>query len=170
MSDPRHLNSPLVRIDLDAQRLSLLDGSRVCAEYPVSSGANGPGERLGSGCTPRGLHRVRLRIGEGCPEGTVFVGRRPTGEVYTPELAAGHPGRDWILTRILWLTGCEPGRNRGGEVDTLRRYIYIHGCPDPEPMGVPCSHGCIRMRSRDLMALFDRVANGTTVEIRCAER
>lgn len=159
----------VIRIDLDDQRLSLMAGSRTLGGFPVSSGLNGPGEQSGSGCTPRGLHRVRLRIGAGCPEGTVFVGRRPTGELYTPELAARYPGRDWILTRILWLTGCEGGRNRGGEVDTLRRFIYIHGCPDTEPMGVPCSHGCIRMRNGDLLTLFEQVPNGTAVELVCAE-
>jgi hypothetical protein len=109
---------------------------------------------------------VRLRIGAGCPVGTVFRGRRPTGEVYGPELAAAFPERDWILTRILWLTGCESGLNRGGCVDTLRRYIYIHGCPDTAPMGEPRSHGCIRMRSADLVELFDACPVGTPVEIR----
>lgn len=108
---------------------------------------------------------MRLRIGDGCPLGTVFRGRRPTGEIYDEALAAAYPGRDWILTRILWLTGCEPGRNRGGCVDTLRRFIYIHGCPDCEPMGEPRSHGCIRMRNCDLVALFDATAAGAAVEI-----
>jgi lipoprotein-anchoring transpeptidase ErfK/SrfK len=112
------------------------------------------------------MHRVRIRIGEGSPEGTVFVGRRPTGEVYDAQLAARYSGRDWILTRILWLTGLEPGRNRGGNVDTLRRFIYIHGCPDTEPMGVPRSHGCIRMRNSDLIELFDLVEAGMLVDIR----
>jgi lipoprotein-anchoring transpeptidase ErfK/SrfK len=112
------------------------------------------------------MHRVRIRIGDGCAVGAVFVGRRPTGEVYDASLARQHPKRDWILTRILWLTGLEPGRNRGGSVDTLRRYIYIHGCPDTEPMGEPCSHGCIRMRNADLIELFDQVSTGTVVEIR----
>ena len=136
------------------------------ARYPVSTGLNGVGELQGSGCTPCGLHRVRLRIGAGCPVGTVFRGRRPTGEVYGPELAAAYPERDWILTRILWLTGCETGRNRGGCVDTLRRFIYIHGCPDSAPMGAPRSHGCIRMRNADLVELFDATPAGTPVEIR----
>jgi lipoprotein-anchoring transpeptidase ErfK/SrfK len=111
------------------------------------------------------LHRIRLKIGAGCPRNAVFVGRRPTGEIYSAELAAAQPQRDWILTRILWLSGLEPGRNRGGSVDTLRRFIYIHGCPDNVPMGVPLSHGCIRMRNRDLLELFERVDNGTLVEI-----
>ncbi len=109
---------------------------------------------------------MRLRIGDGCPLGTVFRARRPTGEIYDDDLAAAYPGRDWILTRILWLTGCEPGRNRGGCVDTLRRYIYIHGTPDREPLGEPRSHGCIRMHSLDLIALFDATPPGTRVEIR----
>lgn len=160
MSGPRH-----IRVDIATQTLTLLEGDRVLASYPVSTGLNGVGERQGSGCTPRGLHRVRIRIGAGCPEGTVFRGRRPTGERYDPELAAACPERDWILTRILWLTGCEPGRNRGGCVDTLRRFIYIHGCPDTEPMGQPRSHGCIRMRNSDLTELFDAVSAGTPVEI-----
>ena len=155
----------LLRIDLSAQTLELWAGDALLACHPVSTAANGPGERRGSGCTPRGRHRVRLKIGDGCPANAVFVGRRPTGELYSPELAAAEPGRDWILARILWLTGAESGRNRGGEVDTLRRYIYIHGCPDGAPMGVPCSHGCIRMRNADLLTLFERVRNGTAVDI-----
>jgi lipoprotein-anchoring transpeptidase ErfK/SrfK len=158
--------SPRILVRLDAQTLELLEGDRVVARYPVSTGRNGPGEARDSGCTPRGRHRVRLRIGEGCPANTVFVGRRPTGEIYSPDLAAHEPDRDWILTRILWLTGTEPGRNRGGRVDTLRRYIYIHGCPDAAPLGAPLSHGCIRMRNADLVALFDRVRAGTIVDVR----
>lgn len=152
-------------VEVGAQSLTLLEGRRAWVSYAISSGLNGVGERCGSGCTPRGLHRVRLRIGDGCPLGTVFRGRRPTGEIFDHALAATHPGRDWILTRILWLTGCEPGRNRGGHVDTLRRFIYIHGTPDSEPMGEPRSHGCIRMHSRDLIDLFDRTPQGTPVEI-----
>lgn len=155
-----------ILVDIASQTLTLLAGDRVLASYPVSTGRNGVGEQHGSGCTPRGVHRVRIRIGAGCPEGTVFRGRRPTGEIYGPELAAAYPDRDWILTRILWLTGCEPGRNRGGCVDTLRRYIYIHGCPDGESLGEPRSHGCIRMRNRDLLELFDAAHAGIPVEIR----
>lgn len=155
----------LLRIDLTAQRLTLFDQTVETISYPVSTARNGAGEGSGSGCTPRGRHRIRLKIGSGCPENTVFVGRRPTGEIYTPELAAAHPGRDWILTRIIWLTGVEPGLNRGGTVDTLRRFIYIHGCPDTAPMGIPASHGCIRMCNQDLIELFDRVETGTQVEI-----
>lgn len=155
-----------ILVDLASQTLTRWEDSRPVARYLVSTGRNGAGEVNGSGCTPRGLHRVRLRIGAGCRVGTVFRGRRPTGDIYNDELAAAWPERDWILTRILWLTGCEPGINRGGCVDTLRRYIYIHGCPDTAPMGMPCSHGCIRMRHRDLIELFDLTPVGTLVEIR----
>lgn len=157
-----------IRVDVATQRLILFDGDRVLTWYPVSTGFNGVGESIGSGCTPRGLHRVRICIGAGCPEGAVFRARRPTGEIYDEALAAAHPDRDWILTRILWLTGCVPGRNRGGRVDTLRRFIYIHGCPDSEPMGEPRSKGCIRLRNRDLIDLFDAVRAGTPVDIRAA--
>ncbi len=154
-----------LRIDIQAQRLQLLEQERSRLEYPVSTAGNGVGECFGSECTPRGQHRIVLKIGDGCAENTVFVGRRPTGEVYTPELAERFPGRDWILTRILWLGGCEPGRNRGGEVDTRRRFIYIHGSPDSVAMGEPGSHGCIRMRNADLLDLFPRVHRGMRVDI-----
>jgi lipoprotein-anchoring transpeptidase ErfK/SrfK len=120
---------------------------------------------MNSECTPRGRHIVRARIGAGLPIGSVFVGRRPTGEIYSEELASQFPGRDWILTRILWLRGLEPGRNRFGEVDSMRRYIYIHGTPDDQPMGVPRSHGCIRMRNDDIVDLFDDVPAGAVVDI-----
>jgi lipoprotein-anchoring transpeptidase ErfK/SrfK len=159
-------NESRILVDLGFQSLTLMNGSGVLRRYPISTARNGPGEQRDSGCTPRGMHRVRIRIGAGCPEGTVFVGRRPTGEIYDAELARRYPQRDWILTRILWLTGTEPGRNRGGSVDTLRRYIYVHGCPDSEPLGTPRSRGCIRMRNRDLMDLFDLVSTGISVEIR----
>ena len=155
----------LIHVSIPDQRLTLLAGEMPLAVYPVSTARNGPGERRGSGCTPRGWHRIRIKIGAGLPLDTVFVGRRPTGELYGPELAARQPERDWILTRLLWLTGLEPGRNRGGDCDTLRRFIYIHGCPDSAPMGVPLSHGCIRMRTRDLLALFEQVAAGDRVFI-----
>jgi hypothetical protein len=155
----------VIRVSIPEQRLELLERNVVVAVYPVSTARNGPGERCGSGCTPRGWHRIRIKIGAGLPANTVFVGRRPTGEIHGPELAARYPERDWILTRILWLTGLEAGFNRGGDRDTLRRFIYIHGCPDTAPMGVPLSHGCIRMRNRDLLELFERVAAGDRVFI-----
>lgn len=133
--------------------------------YTISSAKNGLGETFGSFQTPRGRHIVRAKIGAGLPLNAVLKGRRPTGEIYTPELGCRHPDRDWILSRILWLSGCEPGRNRLGNVDTMRRYIYIHGSPDEGEFGVAHSHGCIRMRNLDVVDLFDRVEVGTSVLI-----
>lgn len=155
-----------IEVSIAGQSLRLLDDAgELLREYPVSTALNGAGECTGSGCTPRGRHVVRARIGAGLPVNTVFVGRRPTGEVWTPALAAANPDRDWILTRILWLSGCEPGVNRLGSVDSMRRYIYIHGTPDSEPIGEPRSHGCIRMRNADVLDLFERVPAGTPVLI-----
>ncbi|MFN3586809.1 MAG: L,D-transpeptidase family protein [Moraxellaceae bacterium] len=155
-----------IDVSIAAQRLRLCENGQVLASYPVSTALRGAGERAGSEQTPRGAHIVRAKIGAGLPAGTVFRGRRPTGEVWTPELQAAHPGRDWILSRILWLSGTEVGRNRLGQCDSMRRYIYIHGTPDSEPMGEPRSHGCIRMRNADVIALFERVPAGTPVLIR----
>lgn len=157
--------SKRIDIDLSRQSLRLYEGSRLLREYRVSTAANGPGERNGSNCTPRGRHRVRAMIGAGAPEGTVFVSRRPTGEVYSPELRERYPGRDWILTRILWLSGLEPGRNRLHEVDTMRRYIYLHGTPEETVLGQPGSHGCVRMGNKDIVELFDLIEPGIEVEI-----
>lgn len=155
-----------IRVDLGRQCLELFGKDGACIRrYAVSTGERGAGERSGSLCTPRGRHRIRARIGAGAPAGAVFRGRRPTGELWTPAFAAAHPGRDWILSRILWLCGEEPGRNRGGEVDTMRRYIYLHGTGDDQPMGVARSHGCVRMRNRDIIELFELVPAGTMVEI-----
>jgi lipoprotein-anchoring transpeptidase ErfK/SrfK len=152
-------------IDLRQQTLALRSGDQVLNRYAISTAANGPGEVVGSGCTPRGLHYVRARIGAGAPSGAVFRGRRPTGEIWTPELHAQYPQRDWILTRILWLSGLEPGRNRLGCVDTFRRYIYIHGTPCVTELGQPVSHGCIRMSNDDIIDLFEHVDAGTQVLI-----
>jgi len=161
---------PQIRIDIAAQTLDLLDDrGELLKRYAVSTAAKGAGEQNGSFCTPRGRHVVRAKIGAGEPLNTVFVRRRPTGEIYTPELGAQHPQRDWILTRILWLSGCEVGYNRLGSVDTMRRYIYIHGSPDQVAMGSPGSHGCVRMRNEDIVELFDRIEAGTPVEISAGE-
>lgn len=154
----------MIVIDTASQTLTHTVGTDV-RRYRVSTSKFGTGERNGSLKTPTGRHRIRARIGTGCPAGTVFVGRRPTGEIWSEALAAAHPDRDWILSRILWLSGLEPGRNRFGDVDSMRRYIYIHGMPDSEPCGEPGSIGCIRMRNDDVIELFDRVEVGTLVEI-----
>lgn len=155
-----------ILVSLAAQRLDLFDDTgALIGSWPVSTAANGAGEESGSQCTPRGRHIVRAKIGAGLPMNTVFVGRRPTGEVYTPELGAEAPERDWILSRILWLSGSEPGFNRLGSCDSMRRYIYIHGSPDESFAQAPASHGCIRMRNEDMVALFDLVTPYTDVTI-----
>lgn len=154
-----------LQIDLSQQRLWVRQGDQAERSYRISSAGKGPGELNGSNCTPRGWHVVRAKIGDGAPSGAVFIGRRPTGEVYDEALGMAHPERDWILTRILWLSGLEPGFNRLGARDTMRRYIYIHGCPDSTPMGQPGSAGCVRMRNAELIELYEHVAPGTPVLI-----
>ncbi|HRC60070.1 ErfK/YbiS/YcfS/YnhG family protein [Candidatus Propionivibrio aalborgensis] len=155
-----------IHISIARQLLTLIDGvGQVIRSYPVSTASRGAGEQYGSFCTPRGKHVIRARIGAGQPVNTVFVARRPTGEIYTEDLGRAFPDRDWMLTRILWLSGCEPGRNRLGCVDSMRRFIYIHGSPDTATMGAPGSHGCIRMRNADILQLFDLVPPYTPVEI-----
>ncbi|MDO9371644.1 MAG: L,D-transpeptidase [Gammaproteobacteria bacterium] len=155
----------VIEISIAAQRLRLREGNRITMDVAVSTAKNGAGEINGSECTPRGAHVIRAKIGAGCAPDTVFVSRRPSGEIYTPALRRQFPQRDWILTRILWLSGLEVGKNRLGKVDTMRRYIYIHGCPDEDVMGVPSSHGCVKMCNPDVSELFDRVAVGTRVII-----
>lgn len=155
-----------IRISLPAQTLELVDaGGLLIRRYPVSTARNGAGELRGSYCTPTGRHIIRAKIGAGMPMYTVFIGRRPTGEIWSPELDASEPERDWMLSRILWLSGTERGINRLGRVDTMRRYIYIHGCSENATMGVPVSHGCIRMRNADVIELFDLVPAYTPVSI-----
>jgi lipoprotein-anchoring transpeptidase ErfK/SrfK len=154
---------PYINVHLLDQRLTLSEGRKIVFETPVSLAKNGFGEQIGSECTPRGWHQIRAKIGAGCPVNTVFKERRPTGEIYTSELRRAYPDRDWILTRILWLSGLESGKNRFGQVDTMRRYIYIHGAPDEAPMGISGSQGCIRMHNGPLLELFERTKPGTRI-------
>ena len=154
-----------IEVDVAAQRLRLWQQGVMQREYVVSTATNGTGQQSGSECTPLGQHVVRAKIGQHQPENAVFVARRATGEIYSDELAAAQPQRDWILTRILWLSGLEVGKNRLGQVDTMRRYIYIHGAPETSAFGTPCSHGCIRMKNKDIMELFEQVAVGSMVNI-----
>lgn len=160
---------PIIKIDIATQTLHLLVQEDQITSFPISSAKNGTGQLEGSGCTPLGKHSISEKFGEGLPINSVFVARQFTGELYTPELANMCPNRDWILTRILWLTGHEDGFNQGqcgaGSCDTKSRYIYIHGTPDTEPMGIPLSHGCIRMRNHDILTLFENVPVGTLVFI-----
>jgi len=156
-----------ITVNLGEQTLSLWNGDVLMHRWPVSTAANGAGEINGSGCTPRGRHVVRAKIGGGVAAGTVFKARRVATDVpvFSPELCALYPGRDWILSRILWLSGCELGVNRLGCVDTMRRYIYIHGTADEHTLGLPRSHGCIRMGNADVMKLFDLITVGTEVTL-----
>ena len=155
-----------IRISIPAQALELSENGKAMRRYPVSTSKNGVGEKNGSFCTPRGRHIVRAKVGAGAPVNAVFVKRRPTGEIYDAELGRRFPERDWMLTRLLWLSGSEPGFNRLGDVDTMRRYIYIHGSPDGAEMGKPGSIGCVRMHNRDVVELFDLIPPYTEVEIR----
>lgn len=161
------MNSPLVylHISIEKQELTLLRNGRTESCYSVSTATNGAGEKMGSECTPRGWHKIKAKIGHTQPLNSVFVGRRPTGEIYSSDLSIKYPKRDWILTRILWLGGLEPGKNRYGKVDSTWRYIYIHGCPDELIRGKPESHGCIRMKNSDIAELFDRIKVGFKVLI-----
>ncbi len=154
-----------LEVHIPTQTLRVRHRSRVCGEYVISTGKNGAGEVYGSGMTPRGWHVIRAKIGTNCALNSVFVGRRATGEIYTPTLRTQFPERDWILTRILWLSGMEIGKNRLGLVDTMRRYIYIHGTADEALLGQPVSHGCIRMRNTDIIALYNQVPAGTRLYI-----
>jgi L,D-transpeptidase YbiS len=162
LSDQRQLQ---LSVRLQTQRLTVHEDGVTIAEYAISTSLNGAGEKNGSQQTPRGLHEIRALIGSGAPRGAIFRRRRFTGEICTPEVLRNDPGRDWITTRILWLRGLEPGINRFGNVDTMRRYIYIHGTPRGDLIGRPASRGCIRMRDDDIIELFDRVSIGTRVLI-----
>ncbi len=158
--------APRIRISIPAQTLELhSDDGTLLRRYSVSTAKNGAGEVRGSYQTPRGKHIVRAKVGAGATANAVFVKRRPTGEIWSPQLAFDHPGRDWMLTRILWLSGREPGKNRLGEVDTMRRFIYLHGSPDTAAMGTPGSIGCVRMRNSDIIELFDLVPAYAPVDI-----
>lgn len=155
-----------IEVSVSHQRLKAVDvNGQAQLDCAISTAANGIGQIAGSECTPLGSHRIRAKIGKGAPINSVFVGRRPTGEIYTPELSDQFPQRDWILTRILWLCGNESGHNRGGNVDTQRRYIYIHGAPDSHAMGVPSSHGCVKMHNHDMLVLFELAHLGLSVTI-----
>jgi lipoprotein-anchoring transpeptidase ErfK/SrfK len=154
-----------LHLDVARQELSGFAGSRELLRYPVSTAKLGLGCGEGSFQTPHGAHRVRLKIGAACPPGAIFRGRRWTGEVLDESLRRRFPNMDWVLTRILWLQGLERGVNRGGGVDTLRRFVYIHGTHEEDLVGRPVSYGCVRMRNTDIAVLFDRVTAGCPMRI-----
>ena len=168
MTDNENITTQIV-ISIAQQTLTVYRRQKVIAEYPISTAKNGIGSQQDSGCTPLGQHIIAEKIGGNAPSHMVFIGRIATGEIYNAELGALNPKRDWILSRILWLSGVEEGFNKGsnsqGGCDTYHRYIYIHGTPDSEPMSVPLSHGCVRMRNQDIIELFEQVEEGTAVNI-----
>ncbi len=154
-----------IKISVAKQSLQVVEAGETIKSFVISTGKNGCSEQNGSGGTPTGWHYIRIKVGTAADKNAVFVGRRETGEIYSSSLADSHPNRDWVLGRILWLSGLEKGKNRLGDVDTLRRYIYIHGTPDEEQLGTPASHGCIRMNCADVVELFSMVDVGTRVHI-----
>ncbi len=158
------MNSAIVSI---SQQLLTVFNERQEAlfECAVNTAKNGVGCLLNSGCTPMGMHYVRACIGEGLSPYAVLIGRRPTGEEWSQALMDAYPQRDWILGRILWLCGLESGINRGGQVDTFRRYIYIHGSPAWSSERQPSSHGCVRVASEDMIRVFDYLGYGALVSI-----
>lgn len=155
----------MIEVKIATQKMHVFQQGKLYREYNISTAKNGAGEVYGSEQTPRGLHVIRAKIGAGCAPNTVFVRRRPTGELYTPSLREQFPTRDWILTRIFWLSGLEVGKNRLGNVDTMRRFVYIHGTPDDVAMGMPGSRGCIRMRNHEIIELFSYIPVGTQILI-----
>ncbi len=152
-------------VNVSEQKLYVQKKNKVLKSYSISTGKAGVGQEIDSYKTPLGQHKICEKIGANCPVNTIFVGRKPNGQIYSEEFALKKPDSNFILTRILWLSGLELGKNQGGEVDTKNRYIYLHGCPDSTPIGIPLSHGCIRLRNKDILELFDLVSVGTPVEI-----
>lgn len=158
-------NESWVLISLARQKLEAFEGGSLVASYAVSTAKNGAGEMENSECTPRGWHAVVEKIGAGMPLNTAFRARQPETELCTEQNYRANPNRDWILTRIIRLDGLESGRNRGGQVDSFARYIYIHGSPDAASFDKPGSRGCIRMRNPDIVQLFDWLPEQTRVLI-----
>lgn len=153
-------------VDVLTQNLRVMQGANEVIHYPVSTALKGLGELRDSACTPRGWHRVRAKIGAGLPTNAILRGRRWTGDCYdATQDSAENRNHDWILGRILWLCGMEPGLNRGGLCDTFRRYIYIHGTADAARLGQPVSAGCIRMSPEHICTLFPEILPGLPVFI-----
>ena len=152
-------------ISIKSQNLFLLIDDRIKFTYKISSAKAGIGQLKGSNKTPLGHHTIRAKIGENNPIYSVYEGRRPTGDIWTKNLNEQLSKDDWILTRIIWLSGKEIGFNRLGDFDSMQRFIYIHGTNEEELLGSPASHGCIRMSNNDILTLYQYVEVGTDVFI-----
>lgn len=155
-----------ILISTVAQDMICYENDKQIFQTLISTGKNGVGEKINSECTPRGWHKIHSIIGLEHEINSVFVARQWTGEIYSQELADTNPGRDWILTRILRLEGLEPGRNKGDDVDSFSRYIYIHGTPDTTTLGKPGSRGCIRMKNNEIIYLASWATIETLVYIK----
>ena len=154
-----------LHISCKHQRLEVYHNHRCMQSMSISTGKKGTGQQKNSGKTPLGWHCIAEKFGDDAPINSVFVARKPTGEIYTSELKENNPERDWILTRILRLKGLELGVNLEGEVDTYQRYIFLHGTPVETILGVNGSKGCIRVRNRAIVKLYNQVSVGTPVYI-----
>lgn len=153
-----------VYISIQQQRLFFFRDGRCEKSFPISTAKNGVGELAGSECTPRGWHSIADIIGLNAPINTVFKARQPTGQIYNAELEQQFPNEDWILTRIIRLAGKEIGFNQGGNCDTYNRFIYIHGGTE-KTLGVPASHGCIRMSNQAIEQVSNELQVGDSVFI-----
>jgi lipoprotein-anchoring transpeptidase ErfK/SrfK len=161
------LDKATIVVDISEQKLYLYEGNEVHEDkmmksYPVSTSKYGIGNQSGSGRTPLGLHYIKNKIGEGAPKGTIFKARQNMGKIAKINGEVG----DLVTTRIMWLKGLESGKNKGRRIDSYKRYIYIHGTAEENKIGEPASHGCVRMYNSDVIDLFDRIKEGTRVEIR----
>lgn len=163
---PKHSKNPLIIISTSEQRLYLIENLRVTESHIISTAEAGTGNQSGSNKTPLGVHSVTEKFGHNAPAGTIFKARKNTKRIAEIITKPGVRSKaDNVTSRILWLTGMEPGINKGGKVDSHSRYIYIHGTDEEGRLGKPASHGCIRMSNKAVIELFNRVPKGTLVDI-----
>lgn len=162
----KKMNIFSIETKLSEQKLYVMRDNQIFKQYPISSSKFGIGSEAGSNKTPLGKHIVREKIGAGAPINTIFKSRVDTKKIAQVCLEPKDTGHDYVTTRILWLEGIEEGINKGNGIDSYRRNIYIHGTPEEGLIGTPASHGCIRMRNKDVMELFDLIPTGTKVEIK----
>jgi lipoprotein-anchoring transpeptidase ErfK/SrfK len=164
-SDPKTLTGVWIRISATDSKLYLMSDQKITKSYPISIAKNGLGNLLNSNKTPLGLHEIKKKIGKGVPQNGILKARIPTGKLAKIIKEPIATNTDLVTSRILWLSGLEPGVNKGGNVDSYNRFIYIHGTPEEGLIGQPASHGCIRMYNKDVIELFDLVPVGTKVLI-----
>lgn len=157
------LNGDILYVSVERQRLYHINNGKLVGEHPIATASNGLGSQRDSYRTPTGLHRIARKIGSDVPPFGILKDRIFTGELADPDFAG--VDKDWITSRVLWLEGLEPGHNKGGDVDSYERFIYIHGTANERSIGTPSSRGCIRMLNADVIALYDKVPEGTLVVV-----